>query len=302
MKIAVTGATGFVGRYIVSHLAGRGHRIAAWRRPNSDVSGFADPVDRSITWIEGDLGDDRAARELVDGADAVVHAAIARVGDRFRGGEGDVLTFVERNVLGTLRLIERAKAEGVGRFVFISTCAVHDEILADRPLDEAHPTWSRSHYGAHKAAIEDFVASYGLGGRFPICALRPCGVYGLAHPASRSKWFDLVRKVSEGDPVECRGGGKEVHAEDVARGVSLLLEADAESVMGRMFNCCDRYISEYEVAEIARKLAGGDGPIAGEPGRPKNQIVTERLRGLGMTFGGQARLEATIAQLVAAAR
>ncbi len=49
------------------------------------------------------------------------------------------------------------------RFVFISTCAVHDVILADRPLDEAHPLWPKSHYGAHKAALEKFVHSYGLG-------------------------------------------------------------------------------------------------------------------------------------------
>ena len=45
----------------------------------------------------------------------------------------------------------------VRRFVFIATCAVHDVILSDRPLDEAHPLWPKSHYGAHKAAIEKFV-------------------------------------------------------------------------------------------------------------------------------------------------
>ena len=56
--------------------------------------------------------------------------------------------------MGTLRLIESARAAGVGRFVFISTCAVHEKILDDRPLDEAHPLWAMSHYGAHKAAIE----------------------------------------------------------------------------------------------------------------------------------------------------
>ena len=37
----------------------------------------------------------------------------------------------------------------MSRFVFISTCAVHDVILDDRPLDEAHPLWPAGHYGAH---------------------------------------------------------------------------------------------------------------------------------------------------------
>lgn len=303
MRIAVTGATGFVGRYIVSQLAGAGHQLICWRRPTSDVGGFPDSFpEGTLNWIEGGLGDERAARDLVAGADAVVHAAIDHPGGGFRNREGNTLEFVERNVLGTLRLIEEARREGVGRFVFISSCAVHDVILPDRPLDETHPTWSCSHYGAHKAAIEAFVTSYGLGGRLPICALRPCGVYGLAHPPAQSKWFDLVRKVVAGQPVECRGGGKEVHASDVARAVELLLTADADAVTGRMFNCYDRYVSDYEVAGIAQRLAGTDGAIEGAASRPKNEIATDRIRALGMTFGGDSKLEETVAQLVAASK
>ena len=298
MKIAVTGATGFVGRYIVSHLAGAGHRIVGWRRPTSDVGGL--PAD--VEWIEGGLGDDRSARELVRGVDALVHAALDRPGEGFRGAEGDLLEFAERNVLGSLRLFERAREAGVSRVVFISTCAVHDVILPDRPLDEAHPTWSSNHYGAHKAAVEAFVGSYGLGGSLSICALRPCGVYGLARPASASKWFDLVRDVAAGRPVECRSGGKEVHAADVARGVEILLGADSDAVSGRMFNCCDRYVSEYEVAHLARRVSGATGPIEGEATRPRNQIATDRIRALGMTFGGEPLLERTIAEIVQAAR
>jgi nucleoside-diphosphate-sugar epimerase len=49
---------------------------------------------------------------------------------------------------------------------------VHDVILQDRPLDEAHPLWPKSHYGAHKAAIEKFVHSFGLGEGYAICSLR----------------------------------------------------------------------------------------------------------------------------------
>ena len=69
-----------------------------------------------------------------------------------------MLEFVEKNVLGTLQLIRAARQANVGRFVFVSTCAVHEKILDDRPLDETHPTWATRHYGAHKAAIEQFKA------------------------------------------------------------------------------------------------------------------------------------------------
>ncbi len=301
MNIAVTGATGFVGRYIVANLLAGGHRVVAWRRPTSDVSGFPENLTPdALRWIDGGLGDDRAARELVRDADAVVHAAVDRPGEGFIGAEGDVAEFVDRNVTGSVRLMERAREAGVGRFVFLSSGAVHDEILPDRPLDETHPNWSKSHYGASKAAVEAFAIDYGLSGRLAACALRPCGVYGLARPASESKWFGLVRDVAAGRPVECRRGAKVVHAADVARAVAILLTAEAPAVAGLAFNCCDRYISDHEVATIARRLSGASGTIEGEPGRPKNVIVTDRIRSLGMTFGGTGLLERTVGELLAA--
>src|SRR5207237_5948974 len=119
--------------------------------------------------------------------------------------------------------------------VFISTCAVHELILDDRPLDEAHPLWPTRHYGAHKAALEAFVHSYGLGQGWPICALRPTGIYGLAHPAQSSRWYDLVGQVLHGEPVASPSGGKEVHAADVARAVELSLDSVAGSVTRQAF-------------------------------------------------------------------
>src|SRR6478736_9315828 len=202
MRIAVTGATGFIGRYIVRQLVGQGHICRCWFRPESDRSGLED-VANSVEWLPGELGDDLACRDLVEGCQAVVHAALYHPGGGFRGGEGELLDFAQKNVMGTLELIETARGMGVPRFVFISTCAVHEKILDDRPVDETHPTSPTSHYGAHKAALEQFVHSYGWGTGYEICALRPTGVYGLAHPAADSKWLDLVQAVARGQDVNC---------------------------------------------------------------------------------------------------
>ncbi len=299
MQIALTGATGFLGRYLATDFAAAGHGLRCWYRPSSDREGFGETAD-AIQWLPGQLGSLTACHQLVDGCQAVVHAALARPGREFRGGEGDLLTFVETNLLGTLQLIEAARAAGIDRFVFISTCAVHEVILEDRALDETHPLWPTSHYGAHKAAIEKFVHSFGLGTGYEICALRPTGIYGLARPARLSKWYNLVQSVAEGKTVECRRGGKEVHAADVARAARLLLHAPG--IAGQAYNCYDHYVSEFEVATIAKKLSGSDAEILGQETTPKHQIETGKLQALGMQFGGAALLEQTIDQLVAAAR
>jgi nucleoside-diphosphate-sugar epimerase len=300
MKIAITGATGFLGRHIVAALTENKHDLRCWHRPSSDRSGF-EAVDKRVEWVVGDLGDERAGQKLVAGCDAVVHAALDHPVGGFRGGEGNIVSFVERNVVGTLKLIEAARTAGVARFVFISTCAVHEKILDGRPLDETHPLWPTSHYGAHKAAIEKFVHSYGYGLGYPICALRPTGIYGLAHPAEDSKWFDLVQTVAKGETVHCRRGGKEVHAADVAKAAGILLTAPAEQIRGGAFNCYDMYISEWDVAHLAKEIAGSGAAIQGSQTTPKNQIRTDKLRGLGMEFGGRELLRETIKQLVDAA-
>jgi len=304
MQIAITGATGFIGRYLAAELLQQGHQLRCWRRdtskspqpPRDTAAGKADSWD-AIEWMVGHLNEDTATRRLVKGCDAVVHAALWRPGASFRGGEGDIIEFAEKNLIGSLKLIREAIDAGVTRFVFISTCAVHEKILDDRLLDEAHPLWPLSHYGAHKAAIEKFVHSYGFGGNFPICALRPTGVYGMADPSSSSKWFDLISQVAAGKPVQVAGGGKEVHAADVAKAARILLETD-QPLHGEAYNCYDMYISQHAVATVAKQFAESQSEIIGEPRSPKHQISTEKIRQLGMEFGGEKLLRQYIQQQV----
>ncbi len=300
MRIALTGASGFLGRYLVRHLLSQGHALACWYRPGSRREGL--PEGPNLTWVPGDLADASAGAALVQGCDALVHSALSRPGTKFMGGEGDLVRYLDRNLIGTIRLIESARAADVRRCVVLSTCAVHDVILDDRPLDETHPLWPKSHYGAHKAAIEAFVHSFGFGEGYTISALRPTGIYGLADPPDHSKWFDLVGAVVRGETVECHRGGKEVHAADVARAVGILLNAAPEAVAGQSFNCYDRYISEFEVATLAKEISASAATIRGESPGPKHQIDTTKLRALGMEFGGRPLLIQTIRELVNAHR
>jgi nucleoside-diphosphate-sugar epimerase len=301
MRIAITGATGFLGRYVVRRLVAAGHQLRCWYRAGSDRSGF-DREDRSLEWLPGQLGDAGATRELIRQADAVVHAAVQWEGprNRGRGSHGASEVFMGVNLTGSLQLFQAAFEANVSRFVFLSTCAVHEVILDDRPLDETHPLWPTSAYGAHKAALEKFVHGYGLGQGWPICALRPTGIYGLAHPANTSRWFDLVGQVIRGEPIASARGGKEVHAADVAKAVELLLMADGKAIAGQAFNCYDRYIAEQEVARIAKELTKSTSSIADLNRGPKHQISTGKIQAIGMTFGGEGLLRRTVGELIKA--
>lgn len=295
MRIGVTGGTGFLGRYIVNHLLRDGHQLSCWHRPASDRGGFNDDGG-SIQWIEGRLTDDRSNTDLVQGVDAVVHSALEHPDWSFRPSAGEFLPFVEANVMGTLKLVQAARTAGVKRFIFISSCAVHDVILPDRPLDETHPMWASHYYGAHKAAIEEFIYSFGLGEKYDICALRPTGIYGVARPVQNSRWFDVVQRVKRGEPVSSSKGGKEVHAADVAKAVGILLTAPG--IAGQAYNCYDMYVSEEEVARITKQLTNSASTISDTNRGPRNQIVSDKLMALGMKFGGRPLLEQTVADLV----
>ncbi len=296
MQIAVTGGTGFLGRYLLHELAGAGHQLRCWHRSTSDRSGL-DYLASSIEWQQGDLADAAATQKLVSGVDAVVHSALDWERTKNRFPEIDV---IQKNLIGSLLLFQEAHKAGVERFIFISTCAVHEIILEDRSLDETHPTWPTNHYGAHKAALEKFVHSYGFGKQWSICALRPTGIYGVAHPITSSRWYDLVGQVVRGEPVNSDKGGKEVHASDVALATSLLLEQDPQFLAGQVFNCYDMYIAEQDVAWIAKEISGSSSEIADLNRGPKHQIETGVIRSLGMKFGGDELLEETVEKLVGA--
>ena len=293
MKITVTGATGYVGRFIAKRLVDEGAELRAWRRPSSDLRGL--PVE--IEWIEGELSSPTSAARLVEGADALVHAALDHVPGRYRGGEGeDPARFLNANVDGSLALLAAARKAGVGRAVVISSRAVFGRSV-DGSIGDDDPVSPDTHYGAAKAALEDFVRRVGAEG-FPIAALRPTGVYGVVEPVERSKWFSFVNDVL-GDVAVPERVATEVHGTDVAGATWLLLTSPPERVAGRAFNCSDIVVSNREIVRLVQQLTGKSGPLPEEGTPPPSVMRTDALKGLGFAFGGKPLFERTVADLVA---
>ncbi len=296
MRVALTGASGLVGRFVAARLAREGCDIVALARPQSDRTGFDFP----ITWIDGDLRSEAALASLVGGADALVHSAYDHVPGQYRGGEGDdVEGFWRTNLLGGLRLLRAASGADIGRIVVLSSRAVFGGPASTR-VGDTHPTSPDTHYGALKVALEGLATVYPR-----TTSIRPTGVYGITHPVSRSKWFDMAREVISGRPVTVARTSTEVHGDDVAAAVWLLLTAPAADVAGRPFNCSDIVLGTREIAErmyATQGMAAGSLPLPKEMPPPAHIMRCDGLRSLGWRPGGRRRLQETIRALLDAAR
>jgi len=297
VTVAVTGATGYVGRFIVKKLIAERMTVRAWRRPSSDLRGL--PVEK-IEWIEGDLATPEAAAVLVDGADMLVHAALDHVAGRYRRGEGDDLAAnLRTNVGGGLALLASARKAGVKRAVVLSSRAVFGA-EAVGPLSDDAPVSPDTHYGAAKAALEAFARSFAREG-WPVAALRATGIYGVVAPVEKSKWLGLVQRALKGEAIEGRAG-TEVHGDDAAEAIWRLLTTEPQKVAGRAFNCSDIVFSTRDIVGAVQKIVGVAGPLPAESPAPTGQMRSNALKALGVRFGGWQKFEATIAELVEAAR
>ncbi len=178
MKVLVTGAGGFVGRHLVSAMAGR-FEVTAF---DADLSALTPGPGLRI--FEGDLADAGVLSvALQGGIDGVVHLAAVPGG----AAEADPARSRRVNIDATLDLLDACAAAGkTPRVVFASTIAVFGETLPAGGVDDATPVAPHLIYGAHKAMIETMVGALsrrgavdGISLRLPGIVARPAGPSGL---------------------------------------------------------------------------------------------------------------------------
>ena len=182
LKLAITGATGFVGGRLLELALAEGHEVRALtRRPQGDRNG--------VTWIDGSLDRPDSLETLCEGAESVVHVAGVI-------NAADPAGFEAGNVTGTASMLDAAERASVSRFVHVSSLAAREPKL--------------SAYGASKAGSEALV------GTSPISAaiVRPPAVYG---PGDKET-LELFRMARRGFillPPE--GRLSLIHVDDLAR-------------------------------------------------------------------------------------
>jgi nucleoside-diphosphate-sugar epimerase len=250
MIVALTGASGFLGTRTARGLKRAGHRVRGLARDRA----HADPASSVDEWIVGDLSDPAALARLVAGVDAAIHIGI----DWEALNRGPVPNF-ERNLLGSLRLLEEARTARVAQVLFVSSLEVYHEVLPDRRLDETHPTWPAGIYGALKAAVELHLKAYHHAFGMNTSAWRPATMYGVNRPLERSHGFELIERVRRGEEVTTDQGHHVVSVDDVADALTLAL--GDRSVAGEFHNLVDVYVSWGWVAQVAAELSGSGAAV-----------------------------------------
>jgi len=232
MRLAVTGATGFVGSHLVDVATAAGHEVAALTRREQQSR-------EGVTWINGDLRDRAPLERLVSGADAVIHVAgviTAQSTEAFEQG----------NVEGTLAMLAAATAGGIRRFVHVSSLAAREPKL--------------SLYGRSKARAEELVYGSGL----DWAVVRPPAVYG---PGDKET-LELFRMAKLGVMLmPPKGRISVIHADDVAR--LLLALAVPEAPAGVLAEPDDGKSGGWSHREFARALGAAVGTrpaIVSSPG------------------------------------
>ncbi|WP_415939927.1 dTDP-glucose 4,6-dehydratase [Streptomyces sp. 039-1] len=235
--VLVTGGAGFVGSHFVKRLLASDDIAAVTVLDTLTYAGRTENLAGSIaspklSFVRGNILDQRVVDEVVRGHDAIVHfAAESHVDRSFL----DATAFLTTNVLGTHTLLDAARRHHLQKFVHVST----DEVYGPMPTGcatETFPLNATIPYAASKAASDLMALSAFRTDGVPVCVTRSSNQYGPhQHPEKLVPRF--VTRLLKGESVTLHGQGQHVrnwlHVEDNCQGIDLVLRA---GVPGEIYN------------------------------------------------------------------
>src|SRR6478672_4412829 len=241
-RILVTGASGFVGRALVTELANVGHSVrAAMRQP-------ADVFPRSVEVIAvSDLTRPVEWRTLLRDVGTVVHlAGIAHAGPDIAEQAYDRV-----NRLATAELANAAKTSGIGHLVFMSSIRAQSGPAAPGVLSETDAPHPTDAYGRSKLAAEEAIRASGV----PFTILRPVLVYGIGVKGNFARLVELTRKPWPLPLGLCRNRRSLLARQNLISAIQFAL--DEPAAKDKTYIVADP--APLTLAEIVAALRAGEG-------------------------------------------
>ena len=224
MKAFVTGATGFLGGYLVESIVDQGSAVSALVRPTSDASHLEK---MAVEIVRGHLTDHGALERAMRGCDVVYHLA----GLTSRASPSKQRCYLA-NVVSTEQVARVAVELGVKRMVFCSTAAVYG-VIDEPPVDEESPTKGDSPYAETKLMAEQTLLSAHRAHGLPVVIARFPGVLGYGSPS----FIGLFRAIAAGGFRVIGPGTNHTHVshvKDVIQGLRLC--GETPGIEGRIYN------------------------------------------------------------------
>jgi UDP-glucose 4-epimerase len=295
MKIAITGATGFIGSYVAVHLARAGHEVVATGRNPRKVPALADVPRLQLARL--DLHDRSDWAPTLAGTDVLIHVAL---------GWGDTpLAMLQADTAASVGLFEAAQQAGAKKIIYTSSTAAFGETRAENnELGQPRPT---DYYGATKASTEMFARAFAHTTRVPVHVMRPGYIFGEPVVTGGSIYSDvrfrqICRAVRAGEPVRLirNDGTQFLHARDLAKVYEALLTHGAP--FSTHFALAQSWVSWADIARMAMAEHGREVPLELEDrgyGAPALYEVAAIKRDFGLAFENRDALRAHVRWLLA---
>ena len=254
MAILVTGAAGYIGRFLVNELVQQGHEVVAVDLQPAPA-GLPPELPSSVSLELGDVTDKAAMKALVDRQPltAIIHLA----GLVTMACERNPDACMRVNLGGTHNMLDAARDAGVPRFVFASTISVYGPDVEQPMVEGVTPAEPLTWYGQSKILGEQLGLYYQRRWGLDFRAARMAAIVGPSRVAAGSATMYtslILERAALGQryeiDVDPEAGTPVLYARDCARGLAAL--ATAEAAPRRIYHLSTGLVTASELVELAK--------------------------------------------------
>lgn len=254
MNILVTGGAGYLGSVLVGKLLGENHKVRVLDTlmfGGESILPFI--YNKNFSFIKGDIRNEETVLKSLTDIDCVFHLA-ALVGEPACSINASLTEQINHE--SAVLLGKAAKAKGIKKFIFTSTCSNYGISNLDELATEESPLNPLSLYAETKVATEKDLLELS-NGNFAVCILRLSTIFGLS---PRMRFNLLVNEIVREAYVKKRillykedAWRPYVHTEDAVDAMISILNADSKKINHEVFNVGTENYQKIELVNLIKK-------------------------------------------------